>query len=384
MNGILNMPKNQSKTEVVAKTSTARKAVSYDKGRVTFPFSSQQFEDFLKSLLGRPEEFTAKFEGVFDFSADDIINIHHLVDQRIAQQNEATLIHFDSQIVFSDGTTVRLVGLDTIATYAETRSVKSEAVHLSWSYLVRFQDKSTPERQELTVSVLSSDNSEKEFNIFYKDSPLLFLIGEVFELKMTRRRLGVAKIKIKHTARSWGPEIGALMSNYFKGIFMENTHSLRAMERRTGWIALLVGMFVLVALLRVGMQLIISFNERYRQEVFDILALSPGEDPQALAQKLNYLIEYRELGEHKLQSDEYLQVSLLMTSSALLAIISATWVISAGSYRRPSFVLFSRESEKERSRADKSMERRRTSFVMAVVASLFGGIAANLIWLAFT
>lgn len=85
-----------------------------EKGFVTLPFAHDDFKDFIIGLLGKPQTITKSFSGVFEIKKNHIINIHNLIDQRIKQQNDASLIRLNARVMFDDNSSILLRSLEEL------------------------------------------------------------------------------------------------------------------------------------------------------------------------------------------------------------------------------------------------------------------------------
>lgn len=81
-----------------------------------------------------------------------------------------------------------------LASYVETKQIVSTEVCLRWQYLILFNDKTTKERQEIEITF----NTRPYHNFRGND--------------------GYIRIKIAHTARTWGKDMEAMLVNHIKGI----------------------------------------------------------------------------------------------------------------------------------------------------------------------
>src|SRR5689334_3077178 len=80
-------------------------------GHVTLPFGKEEFRDFIQSLLGAPQSITRQLAGTFVLRREDLEGFHHVLMQRVQQQNEAGLVQFRTKLVFNDDSTVTLGSL---------------------------------------------------------------------------------------------------------------------------------------------------------------------------------------------------------------------------------------------------------------------------------
>jgi hypothetical protein len=123
----------------------------HKQAEVTLPCGEDEFRDFIRSLLGKPQSITNRFHGAFDLNKQDLEQFHHLLLQRLRQQNKVQLIMFTARIVYDDDSTVQLNDFDSFMTYNEIRPLISTAVHMSWEFLVAFEDRKAPEKQQVDV-----------------------------------------------------------------------------------------------------------------------------------------------------------------------------------------------------------------------------------------
>src|SRR6266542_3631248 len=174
---------------------------------VVLPVPPDTFRQFVSGLLGKPQTITKVFRDCFEVRTQDIENTFHLVDQRVRQQNEASLIQFIVRITYDDGSSVLLNTLEDFLHYKEIHPLVSTGVVLSWTYLIRFPEKTVPEKQEIEVTMLA-DPRQGEARVLHLEElrffpPSLYFGGQI-------------DIRIAHTARTWGADIEALLTGHIK------------------------------------------------------------------------------------------------------------------------------------------------------------------------
>ncbi len=181
-------------------------------GKVALPFNEEQFKDFIVSLLGKPQTITKFISGSFEINKNNLVTLFELINQRIYQQNDSKLIQFRATIYYNDDTTITLNGFDHLVHYNENLPLVSRAVHLTWQYLVKFRDKDTLEKQEISISFVSDD-----------DGPM-----PIFDGNNGRRYYdsGISFI-ISHTARTWGADIEALLTKHLSVVTKKESKVLR-------------------------------------------------------------------------------------------------------------------------------------------------------------
>ncbi len=122
---------------------------------VVLPCSPDQFREFIAGLLGRPQTIEGFVDGPFEVTKQNVENLHHLIDQRILSQNEATLVQFTARVEYDNNSSVLLNSLRDFLSYNEVKPLKSSALHLSWTYLMKFPMKDFPEKQVIQISFKS-------------------------------------------------------------------------------------------------------------------------------------------------------------------------------------------------------------------------------------
>lgn len=177
-------------------------------GQVALPFNEDQFKDFIVSLLGKPQTITKRFRGSFEIDKTHIITLFELLNQRVYQQNDASLIQFLATVYYDDNSTVTLNGFEHLVHYNETLPIVSKGLHLTWKYLIKFRDKETFEKQEISVSFIADTD---EIPSFDEDS-------DVRHYPMNN-----VNIRIQHTARTWGADIEGLLSKHIKTLVKEES-----------------------------------------------------------------------------------------------------------------------------------------------------------------
>jgi len=180
---------------------------------VMLPCSQEDFGDFVSGLLGKSQTIERAFRGTFEVGHQDIENTYHLLDQRIHQQNEATLIQFTAKLVYQDASSVLLNSLDDFLHYVEVRPIISVAVHLSWTYLIRFRDKRVPEKQQIEMSIVAGHASRR----------LSSLEEAMFFFEGFHDSGGYIEIKISHTARSWGVDMESLLTGHVNTLLKDES-----------------------------------------------------------------------------------------------------------------------------------------------------------------
>ena len=326
---------------------------------VVLPCSEAEFGDFVSSLLGKPQTISRFVSGVFEISRDDLINIHHLIDQRIHQQNEGVLIQFVSVIMYGDGSSVQLNDINDFISYNEVSPRHTVAIQLSWIYLVQFRDRKHPEKQEIELAFYTS----KRHRNIRELQPYPF--DEV-------RGPGRFELTIRHTARSWGVDFESLLTKHIQGLRIRT-------DDFESWIARHCGL--------------IGFWSALLFFVGSTIGAYFVADAFGSKQKATSLKSIREIGD----TDEKIQFLLesmlagywpkfilgLIIFFIVAFIISTAVGIIVSVYadnHRMSFLLITKEDNALHKSLSQSQQYGLAKFVLALGLSVCVGVAANMIF----
>lgn len=176
-----------------------------DRYQLVLPCDVKDFRQFVSGLLGKPQEERGSVDGCFHAEPKDISNIFHLVNQRVTRQNEGSLIHFSVKVLYDNGTSVTHNTVEHFESYYPTSQTTPKEVVLSFTYLIKFQNKEVPEKQEIEVII-----SINEHRLHESDA---WLSGGLFEYR------------INHTDRTWSSDIANVLKNHAT-TFMDKHSSL--------------------------------------------------------------------------------------------------------------------------------------------------------------
>lgn len=226
------MDSKQPEIQFESKSETGR-------GAVVLPCEPDQFRNFIAGLLGRPQTIERSLRGPLEVGRVEIESLYHLLDQRVSSQNEATLIQFTVRIIYDDNSSVLLNSFFDFTNYNEVKPLISTAVHLSWTYLVKFRNKNFPEKQEIDVSFSSTNNAWATGRIAEvaeeDDFPFPFL---------TRALRGNAFIHINHTDRTWDTDIDALLSGQIRTFVHRESNYREFARKHSGKLGLATGLWL--------------------------------------------------------------------------------------------------------------------------------------------
>jgi hypothetical protein len=326
---------------------------------VMLPCSPDQFSEFIAGLLGKPQTISQELYGSFEMNKTEIENIHHLLHQRITQQNNGDLLQFTSRIIFDDDSSVLLNSIDDLMSYNEVRPVSCKQVHLSWAYLIQFNGKTFPEKQSIDISFVSVGD-------------VVFLAEDGIFSSLTKRVPSNVAFRIQHTARTWGADIQALLDNHLRGLLtFEGRFKTLIRKYHTAIQLLFFVGFLLCTFLRI----FLSSADLMQVRAANANALA--KSTISLDNKINGLI----LALHNDPWQRFLLSSIGYIIFSIVAAFAFTaWMESVASSRKPSFILLSPMSEKKRKVILDRYNGKWFAFGLSVVTSIITGLISSVIY----
>lgn len=325
---------------------------------VTFPIGKDNFVKFVTSLLGQPQKFRLRKRGVFDVDLQWLMATHHLIDQRITQQNEGQLISFRAEVFFNDGRSQVLNSIEAIETFREVHPVISHAVSMEWAYLVHFPHKKAPEKQ--TIELFISDG---EANVHTPNEGLHIVIGGGGR--------GYIFVEIDFTERTWGEDMQTLIKGHIDTKF-------KNVGRKREWLTkyniiiipviLLLGYFVPAVVQELKDKEVsesaIDFVRGMNQHTASLTSISQKLDFMIIFGKVNYGV----------------LAEMFPFIVFFLAIVASVCLIIIANWKDPSYVVLT-EKAKENRRKSQNKERRGWIILFGTFSiSFVAGIIANLVF----
>jgi hypothetical protein len=312
---------------------------------VVLPCAPDQFQEFIAGLLGRPQTLEGRFFGSFAVSKENLIQLYHLVTQRVQQQNVVLPIQVISKVGYSDGTSVQLNSMDDFNSYVEVRNVCSTTVTLSFIYVIGFPGRSVPERQEIEISFKSETDG------------------------------GAIDYRIHHTARTWGADLETLLTSFIGGTLKKQHPVRQFIAMRSGKIGISTGLILMAGFLT-GMSLTFDHVTQYQlASLHNSLAASA---PVSL--KLDTALRMLASGVWQ----KFSVASLVYCLFAIVTSILAAAVVGTSlGARGPSAVLLTNAATARYAARDRSFSLAAWKFAATCFVSIVVGLATNYIYDAY-
>lgn len=355
---------------VPAEKNNLVEQVDNTKFKVMLPCEPENFSEFISGLLGKPQTIEKSISSIFEIEREDVINTFHLVNQRICQQNEASLIQFNVKILYDDNSSVLLNSLIDFMHYTEIRPIASVGVILSWTYLIKFKDKQVPEKQVINLSFRGSNN---DFNTRLTEDDFVHI--------RANRWFGSSGIflRIEHTERTWGVDIESLLTGHIKTLCKTPSKTKIFISKNYELIGLITAaLFFLSAILAVYFTSS-NFVETYLAKVQAISDMVGAHDA-IIASKINFLIEVISTG---VWPRFIFAVIVFLVISFFLSIFLGFWVISKSNQIHESHVLLSKAAYARQTKSIKKHNRDWFMFMISIGMSFITSVAANMIFIRY-
>jgi hypothetical protein len=326
----------------------------FNRGYLKLPITDGDFKEFISKLLGKSEMLEGVFFGHFELTREVIRDLTDMLDQRITQQNKGKLIHFIVKFYFSNNTTQTVTDFPSFLTFREAKKIVCTRVDVSWIYLLTFENKAAPEKQEINMTFISRENG------FRKISGTNFIPSYLHD--------NIIKYEVRHTARTWGIDIESLIRSFLKNFISEDNKFMKFVKNNNSKIGLLT--FVLIILSYVY-TFIKSINN-YSSELMDKI-----NSNSSLEEKIDSLTRIIVTGDW----NKFSIISfLILLGAIIIAILLGIWVSATLEVDEISYLLFSDESQKKKDKIERSKKRQWGMFILSLVTSIICGLLSNYIF----
>lgn len=329
---------------------------------LVFEVEKDSFKDFISSLLGKPQTIEKTIRGAFEVDQKTVTNLNYLIDQRISQQNKGTLVQFTAKILYNDSSSVMLNSLDEFISYNEVHPIISTGLHLTWTYLIKFRDKKALEKQLIEISFLSSGFGDSSFD------------GEVAIPFLQFN--GKIKIKISHTARTWGMDMESILTGSLSRLIKDEQSVKRLICKHPIWTALLAGMIVFIS----NWLAIRYFINTKKFAILNSANLIIEQGGSNISEKLNFImtaIANNTWG----QIDDMKQ--LLFVGLVGLTIILTLTVYYFARNQPKSFILLTEKAIESRDANNKKRDRKWLWLIISFTASIISSVLSRIIFAKF-
>lgn len=336
---------------------------------VVLPCRPDQFSEFIAGLLGRPQTITGRVRGDFEIDRSSIENTYHLIEQRILSQNEGSRISFSLSISYDDATTVTLDSYEDFQSYTEVKPLVVTRVALSWVYLLRFRNRTVPERQQVDIwFTINADDGAYGHDLSF--DPI-----NRYESRIDKMlgRQGMT-FRVMHTNRTWGNDLEALITSHLRTYLTPPKAVTAWMTSNSGWIGFGSGAVFEISLiayyLSVLSQQTTTFLERARA-----LSTDTGDGVAQISRKLDLVIDV--LANRTISTQSFSAV-LYLLFSVIISCFLGFWIGSHAEFPTQSYILINRPSEVRKKRFIEVYANNPIRFALTVIGAIVVGVLGNI------
>lgn len=328
---------------------------------VMLPCEQKDFSEFISGLLGKPQTIEHRYMGQYEVTKDDLLVFHDLLEQRLMQQNDHSLIQFTARLLYSDDSSVRMNSLEEFIHYTEIKPLITVGIEMSWTYLIKFRQKNTPEKQRIDITFKTNSRSFIDNDIYY--------LGE--------RNWSIVLLSINHTERTWGSDIESLITGHVKSILIKR-HPLAAFITKyhgeIGFFTAILFLFgSMVGAYRTSKLFIESILLKSSQLQKNVMSDSLSD----LNNKVNYILELVSSGTWELYAYKLLGYLIL---SFIMSFVFGMWISDKANNAPRSFVLLTKDTTSMMLKSKISYKKAWIMFIVSILVGIATGVVGNIIF----
>lgn len=324
---------------------------------VVLPCEPQQFAEFVSALLAKPQTIAKWFDGAFDLDHSSIVDFFHLIDQRVTQQHDATLVQFKVKVLYNDGLSITHSDLGSFTSYNEVRPLSVAGTHLSWIYLIKFPTSDIATKQEIDVHIGIGGALD---DIVVPRSTLM---------RMAFMNGGGIGFRVHHTNWTWGSDLASLLDNHITRTLTSEHWTKKWLRENGGYIGLSVFLLLVLTAFVVSAIQVRGFS--YSQQALVSLRVQQNTPAVQMIAEL-----HREIAAG-LWPRYGLGIAAFIATSTIAAAFLSIWISDILAVKPPSFLNLSRQTADLRQSALRKDRRSWFIYVASLAAALGQGITSN-------
>ncbi|EOI5719226.1 hypothetical protein ACMS1V_001168 [Cronobacter dublinensis] len=326
---------------------------------VMLPCEPASFGDFISRLLGKSQSIEKNIKGNFKIDKNDILSTHHLIHQRINQQNEAVFIQFTARMFFSDDSSVEITTVEDFVVYNEIKKVNCVLLNVSWTYLITFKNKSIPEKQQINITFGALDYPG-------------FYFSERDSKKKFKASSNVISVLIQHTERTWGVDMESLLTAHLENFQDSDTKQPKFFHKYRDKIGLFTASFFFGCSTVGAMLTLLRLARNYSNEILNLGKAASGE--ALLSKKIDYLLNITSTG---VWPRFILGLVFFMIVVLMFSIVLGVWVSARAESKLQSWILITENSKQQYQQYLSSLKNNTLIFLGGVLVSIACGIIGN-------
>lgn len=328
---------------------------------VMLPCEPNVFGRFISQLLGKPQLIEKAIYGSFKVDKNDLISTHHLINQRINQQNESTPIQFTAKMFFSDESSVEITNFDEFVSYSEVKKVNCTLINLSWTYLIKFKNRDFAEKQQIEITFGGA--------------------GYSFYPSRLRNRNGFTTasnciyISINHTERTWGVDIESLLTSHLENFMVEVKKIPEIINKNSDKIGVLTGAAFFGVSTAGAMYTILSLTNDFSDQISKLTGQANADN--LTSKKIDFLLNVTSTG---VWPRFILGLVFFMILALIVSVVLAAWVSARAESKLQSWILITDNSKEQYVSYLSSLKSKAKVFYGGIIISIICGIIGNIIF----
>lgn len=340
-------------------TELATIEISHNSDKLIIESEPEKLGQFISGLLGKPQKIKRKIEGVFDIKKNHITNIIDTITQRIAMQNKGNIVSFRGEVFFEDNFVRTIDSIDAFKHLEETKKLRSIAVDISISFLIKFPSKQTAEKQ--TINIIFSENSSAYFIPYMAIKNKFSSIGSIY-------------YEIENTERTWADDIDNLLRNECHLLIDEETFFIKHQSKIING----CGFISASSLLTFPIYFIDKSQTKIKNTISESINNFPSNFEsinQSIDQKASLIIKLYEYSTQMPNNVGIQYLPFFFASIFLIAYFSAL-----AEKRKKSYITIGETSERYRVKSKKKEGFFKTKLFLSFFINIFAGIVASYVF----
>lgn len=333
--------------------------ISHNSEKLQIDSDPEKVGQFISSLLGKPQKIKRKIEGVFDIDKSHITSIIDTITQRISMQNNGRIVSFRAEVFFDDNFVRAVDSIEAFKHVEETKKLRSLAVDVSISFLIKFPSKPTPEKQ--TINIIFSENNSAYFIPYMAIKTKFTNIGSIY-------------YEIENTERTWADDIDNLLRNECHELVEEETFFIKHQKKIINGCGIISAVFLLFF----PVYFIDKAKTIIKTQTSELIKNTPtifDNINESIEYKINLLINLHDLSTRSPNNFGVQYVPFL-----LIAIFIIAYFSDLSEKRKKSYITIGETSKSYREKSKKKDSFFKTKLLFAFFANIFAGIVASYIF----
>lgn len=257
------------------------------------------------------------------------------------------------KISYDNNSSVFLNSLEDFLSYSEIKPLISVGIDISWVYLVKFQQKNVPEKQQIDMSFRTNNSSYRHF---YE--------SDIF-------------LKISHTERTWGVDIESLLTGHIETLFISENKLNKFINDKSTEIGFIIGILFFLGAIIGTYYSTNNFISSNLEMVNSLDFNTSVVKSTVLEQKIDVLIDIVVTGKWNIF---IYKIAGFLFISFIISIFLGSFASEKARNKSKSFILFTKETINLKKNYYKDEKSIFMNMVYFLILPILTGIIANIVF----